>query len=580
MASLPTPPRLGLRVPLPRAPREGTESDDGLQPGDLLEGRYQIEDRLGEGGVGFVYRARQIKLHRRVAIKLLQSDTVGDEEMKPRFEREALTLAALSHPHIVSLTDYGTVRGRPYLVMELLEGRTLRELIDQEGALEPARALGLARQILLALAYAHELGIVHRDLKPANLLLQSLPCHEHLKVLDFGLVKFTKGSYLDRGVQLSRVGFTFGTPAYMSPEHAVGGEVDGRSDLYAVGVLLFELLTGEKPFDGELQDILRAHFQTPVPKLWERRPQLGGRVELQALVERAMGKEREERYDDAAQMIAAVDALLMGKGARGYDRTEQVAVVVRPSPIESFRVSAERLSVAAARKTRAALMRLRGSAGPMLTRVVRGLRQGASHSYVATLKAGKRSYTWLKPRALSATRKLADTARTAPDEIGARVRKTPGEGTKLALPASPTGELAAVPAEAELSASEPPAEPQPETPALESAPAASLEAPEVVSAEPPSQASALEAPAAAASEPPQAVRSEAPAVLHGDVSQVELSAGEPLSTPGDVRIGTRRPAKDVSSFAMDATLDAPAKGADPEKTLAESLPNQDPPSSR
>jgi serine/threonine protein kinase len=455
MASLPTPPRLGLRVPLPRAPRgPGENDDDDLHPGDLLEGRYQIEDRLGEGGVGYVYRARQIKLHRRVAIKLLQSDNIGDEEMKPRFEREALTLAALSHPHIVSLTDYGTVRGRPYLVMELLEGRTLREIIDQDGALEPVRALGLIRQLLLALAYAHQLGIVHRDLKPANLLLQTLPCHEHLKVLDFGLVKFTPGSYLDRGVQLSRVGFTFGTPAYMSPEHAVGGEVDGRSDLYAVGVLLFELLTGEKPFDGELQDVLRHHFQTPVPKLWDRVPGLGGKVGLQAFIERAMGKEREERFPDAAHMIAALDALLMDRPLRN-ERTEQVAVVVRPTAIESLRVGAGRLSNTAVERTRAALLRLRTSAGPILTRVVRGLRVGASHSYVATLNASKRSYTWLKPRAVSAGRKLAETARTARSEIEARMRKA-GEPALKALPTPSEGaETAQAAVDAALAAAGP-----------------------------------------------------------------------------------------------------------------------------
>jgi serine/threonine protein kinase len=429
MSSLPTPPRLGLRVPLPRAPREGGEADDGLVSGDILEGRYQIEDRLGEGGVGYVYRARFIKLHRRVAIKLLQNDALGDEELKPRFEREALTLAALSHPHIVSLIDYGSVRGKPYLVMELLEGRTLRELIDQEGAIEPVRALGIARQVLLALAYAHELGVVHRDLKPANLLMQSLPCHEHVKVLDFGLVKFTPGSYLDRGVQLSRVGFTFGTPAYMSPEHAVGGEVDGRSDLYAMGVLIFELLTGEKPFEGELQDVLRHHFQTPVPKLWSKRAQLNGRNDLQALVETAMAKEREDRFADAGAMISAIDALIGPRSKRANERTEQIAVLAIPDRLGSLRSGVNRASQVALEKGRALFIALKSRGGPLLLRLGQSLKRGAYRSLLRTRRASVDGYTWLKPRAVAAARRLSERARSM--RAGSEPRQQKAEGEEL-----------------------------------------------------------------------------------------------------------------------------------------------------
>jgi serine/threonine protein kinase len=435
MSSLPTPPHFGLRVPLPRAPREGGEADDELVSGDILEGRYQIEDRLGEGGVGFVYRARFIKLHRRVAIKLLQNDAMGDEELKPRFEREALTLAALSHPHIVSLIDYGSVRGRPYLVMELLEGRTLRELIDQEGALEPVRALSIARQVLLALAYAHELGVVHRDLKPANLLVQAMPCHEHVKVLDFGLVKFTPGSYLDRGVQLSRVGFTFGTPAYMSPEHAVGGEVDGRSDLYAMGVLIFELLTGEKPFEGELQDLLRHHFQTPVPKLWSKRGQLNGRNDLQKLVETAMAKEREDRFPDAGAMIAAIDALIGAKSRRASERTEQVALLSVPNRMHALRAGASRVSHVALEKGRSALVLLKSHGGPLLLRLGQGLKRGAKSSLALTQRASAHGYAWLKPRALAAGHTLAERARKLRSGQLARLPSEASEAAKDEPPA-------------------------------------------------------------------------------------------------------------------------------------------------
>lgn len=308
MSSMPTPPRLGLRVPLPPPAQPIVDGErDGLVTGDVLEGRFQVEERIGEGGVGFVYRAVQLKLNRRVAVKLLQRDMVGDEELRPRFEREAITLAALSHPNIVSIQDYGMVRGQPFLVMELLEGRTLREIIDTEGALEPIRALKLTRQLLQGLTYAHQRGIVHRDLKPANLLVQDLPASEHLKVLDFGLVKLLPGSYLDRGVQLSRVGFTFGTPPYMSPEHATGGFVDARSDLYSVGILLFEMLTGKKPFDGELHEIIRHHLSSPVPRLWDYRSELAGREDLQQLVDRCLAKLRDERFESGAELLAALD---------------------------------------------------------------------------------------------------------------------------------------------------------------------------------------------------------------------------------------------------------------------------------
>jgi len=317
MGNKSTAPRLGARLPPLPPPRDSAnEADDGgaLRTGDLIDGRYQIEGLLGEGGAGVVYRALQIKLHRRVAVKLLQAET--DAELRTRFEREAVTLAALSHPNIVSVQDYGHTRSKPFLVMELLQGRTLRDVIDAEGALSVPRALSLTREVLLALAYAHDLGIVHRDLKPANLLVQTLPHHEHVKVLDFGFVKLLPGSYLDRGVQLSRVGFTFGTPAYMSPEHATGGDIDGRSDLYSLGILLFEMLTATKPFEGELPELIRAHLSAKRPRLADIRPELAGRDDLQALVERAMATERAGRFDDAGAFLRALDGIVLSPKER------------------------------------------------------------------------------------------------------------------------------------------------------------------------------------------------------------------------------------------------------------------------
>jgi serine/threonine-protein kinase len=253
----------------------------------------------------------QFKVQRPVAVKFLLREVIGEQSLKPRFEREALALAALAHPNIVRLQDYGFMRGNPFLVMEYVEGRTLRGLLqDAGGYIPPERALALVRQMLYALAYAHERGLVHRDLKPANLVVQELPHQpEHLKVLDFGFVKLLPGSELDRSGQLTRAGHTFGSPPYMSPEHATGSSVDGRSDLYSVGILLFEMLTGERPFEGETHELLRHHLTTPPPRLESRKPELAAHPDLQALLDRALAKRREERFADAGDFLVALDQI-------------------------------------------------------------------------------------------------------------------------------------------------------------------------------------------------------------------------------------------------------------------------------
>lgn len=319
MSSSSTPP--GGVPPLPASGALAGQSTELPGPGEVLDGRYVLQDAIGEGGVGLIFRATQFKVQRPVAVKFLQREVVGEHQLKPRFEREALALAALTHPNIVRLQDYGVARGHPFLIMEFVEGRTLRGLLNDEGGHLPVmRALALGRQLLYALAYAHERGIVHRDLKPANLIVQSLPHQpEHMKILDFGFAKFLPGSDLPLGAQLTRSGHTFGSPSYMSPEHATGGAVDGRSDLYSVGVLLFEMITGTRPFEGDIQQLLRHHLITPVPRLSERRPELKGQVQLQALLDRALAKSRDERFPDAAAFLAAIDALeqqLMAAGGR------------------------------------------------------------------------------------------------------------------------------------------------------------------------------------------------------------------------------------------------------------------------
>ncbi|MFT3928412.1 MAG: serine/threonine-protein kinase [Myxococcales bacterium] len=446
---MPTPPRLGLRVPLP-PPGQTTDGErDGLVTGDVLEGRYQVEDRIGEGGVGFVYRAVQLKLNRRVAVKLLQRDMVGDEELRPRFEREAITLAALSHPNVVSIQDYGMVRGQPFLVMELLEGRTLREIIDTEGALDPLRALKLMRQLMQGLTYAHQRGIVHRDLKPANLLVQDLPASEHLKVLDFGLVKLLPGSYLDRGVQLSRVGFTFGTPPYMSPEHATGGYVDARSDLYSVGILLFEMLTGQKPFDGELHEIIRHHLSSPVPRLWERKPELAGRDDLQRLIDRCMAKLREERFETGAELLSELD----GVALRASLPPPAVAPAVKAAPAEvdaglalaeggepSMRREIQAITLGYKRLGIAWVYWLRTTVLPWIQSKTERTRESIAQAGRTTGERARESWAKVKPGIAQARERLGQAADGAKQRLRASQRPPAAEG-----PAEHDSAMAAVP---------------------------------------------------------------------------------------------------------------------------------------
>lgn len=286
----------------------GNDLEPDTLLGQVLENRYRLEGVLGEGGMGVVYRAEHLKLGRSVAIKVLQTEYALNELLLQRFEREAKTLAALTHPHIVSVTDYGIAEGMPYLVMELLEGETLRERLEKEVRMVPAQALDIIEQLLQALAYAHRQGLIHRDLKPANLALQCVEGKgEQLRVLDFGLAKFlTPESGSASSVVLTKTGAVMGTPAYMAPEQSVGGETDARTDVYAVGMILYEMVTGERPFDGDPSDLLRKALLEPVPSLERGRPELGSVPELDAVIQRATAKDPGDRFADAGQMLAAV----------------------------------------------------------------------------------------------------------------------------------------------------------------------------------------------------------------------------------------------------------------------------------
>lgn len=270
--------------------------------GTVVADRYRILEPLSSGAMGAVYRAERVQLGRIVAVKFLHTGLAASPGFIKRFEQEARTMSRLDHPHCVSVIDYG-VADAPFIVMDFVTGTTLRHLLD-DGPQPPARALAIVRQMLAALAHAHEKGIIHRDVKPANVMLaQATGTGDHVRLLDFGLAKLHDG---DQSSSSNIVG----TPSYMSPEQAAGQQVDARADLYATAVVLFELLTGEKPFQHEeaLQLILM-HLSNPPPSLRDLRPDVEFSPELEDLVRRGLAKAPGDRFQTPNEFREACDSV-------------------------------------------------------------------------------------------------------------------------------------------------------------------------------------------------------------------------------------------------------------------------------
>ena len=250
--------------------------------GCVLDGRYQIVERMAEGAMGVVYRGVRTKLGRQVAIKVMHSALPGAMAARERFEREAKLMALLEHPHCVSVIDFGLHEEKPYVVMELVRGRSLHELMVEQGKFEVPRAADIVRQVLSGLAHAHEQGIIHRDVKPANIMITpKAPLGVHARLLDFGLARLCSSN-----TSLTD-GLAVGTPSYMAPEQCRGETVDERADLYACGIVLFELVAGKKPFvaDDPIA-IIRQQIDRPAPRLSAVAP--GDYGALEAVVARAL----------------------------------------------------------------------------------------------------------------------------------------------------------------------------------------------------------------------------------------------------------------------------------------------------
>ncbi|MCB9594634.1 MAG: serine/threonine protein kinase [Sandaracinaceae bacterium] len=289
-----------------------TKRGEGADPmlGLVIDERYRIERQLGEGGIGRVYVAHNLRLGRDVALKTLLTRYESVPVLKERFSREAAALASLSHPNIVTVTDFGVWDGTPYLVMELLKGEDLSVLLMRPDPLHPIRALRIIRQMVRALAYAHEQELVHRDLKPQNVFVRALgPYDDHVEVLDFGLARFMSDAWKN-APKLTAQGALIGTPMYMAPEQASGHDVDASADVYAAGCVLFESLTGRRVFDGKNQgDIIRAHMLEKPLSLVETDPGLQVTPQLEALVARCLEKSPSRRYPNGRALLEALDAL-------------------------------------------------------------------------------------------------------------------------------------------------------------------------------------------------------------------------------------------------------------------------------
>ena len=341
-ASLATDPVVRVRCPschaafrgnFTRCMRDGAElirtADDPLIGATVAE-RYVIEALVGEGAMGLVYRAHHARLSRLFALKLMFGDVAADPSMRLRFAQEADAASRMAHPNVVSVLDFGkTENGLLYLAMEFAEGETLAQVLRREGPLSEHRVIGLAKQMARGLGHAHRAGLVHRDFKPANVAVMSAEDGgELVRILDFGLaIAEGDGSRIGR---LTEHGLVVGTPIYISPEQARDQSVDHRADLFAMGVVMYEMLAGKTPFQGSSHEIARANVTQVPPPISQRNPNVRVSPELEAMVLKLMAKRPADRLQSAEDVIATLGQI--GRRAVALPPAE-IVVEERPASI-------------------------------------------------------------------------------------------------------------------------------------------------------------------------------------------------------------------------------------------------------
>ncbi|MFH1435327.1 MAG: serine/threonine-protein kinase [Pseudomonadota bacterium] len=274
--------------------------------------KYKVISKLGEGGMGVVYEAEHIHIGKKVALKILREDYTQKQDVVERFKQEARSASIIGHPNIIDVTDFGyTYDGRVFFVMEHLEGEDMATVLENNRILPFKRVVKIIKQVCEALDAAHKKRIVHRDMKPENIFIQHAGTDkETVKILDFGIAKM---SVLDsEGRKLTKTGVVFGTPEYMSPEQAAGKPVDHRIDIYAVGVILYEMLTGSVPFTGDtFMSILSKHIFESVPPLRERNPNLDIPEPLERIIYKCLEKEADNRFQDAVALAKAIESMYL-----------------------------------------------------------------------------------------------------------------------------------------------------------------------------------------------------------------------------------------------------------------------------
>jgi serine/threonine protein kinase len=300
----------------------------GSAPPTVLAERYQLDRSLGNGGMGEVFEATDLTLHRNVAVKLLSPSLVQDEPARARFLREARALARVNSPHVVAVYDAGEDDERPYLVMELVEGTTLEQELKGTGRVEPARAVAIAKDIASGLASAHEQGIVHRDVKPSNVFLTP---SDAAKIGDFGIARLERPD-----ATLTLTGQTFGSPPYVAPEQATGGTVDARADLYSLGCVLFQMLVGRRPFSGDdAVSLVYQHVHTTPPRVDSLHPEVP--VALGDLVAGLMAKDPDDRPDSAEEVQRALESVPTEPDATATMPVTATAVLPRRAQVDRRR---------------------------------------------------------------------------------------------------------------------------------------------------------------------------------------------------------------------------------------------------